>query len=233
MDDDFGSLFDDFETEDDELDLSDAGLSSGIGDASNESSFESSYDYDDNDDDDPAFNTSEDSNERDPKILKIAIGIIIAGILVLVIAGRLMSCSGTPKEDTYSNQTSEKVSVTSETNKEQSSASANSSSISPSLSGSEWKEFSENAKDIGFEPNIVETVFTVTNISNYVSKVNSNGDLRVKTIATGSIDGFRGTFQIELPYDKGSLIGPGTELDVAVSVGSYGENIIVGEIEVR
>ena len=78
-------------------------------------------------------------------------------------------------------------------------------------------------QDITFFTNYIESKFTVINISHYARKVDSNNIQLISKIK-GSIEGFNGEYEIELPYTKGSKLEIGSAFLVKVKIGE-GEGI--------
>ena len=76
-------------------------------------------------------------------------------------------------------------------------------------------------------------MFTVTNIKNYVKVIDSESNLMIKTILKGSLSGFLGMYELEVPYNKGKLLNLGTSFKVKVQVGTYKDRVIIGDIEYR
>ena len=101
--------------------------------------------------------------------------------------------------------------------------------ITGSKKDKNWKSF-ESSKDIEFNKEYVSSIFTVISTSNYVKLANDEREIMVKTVVTGSLSGFTGTYEIEVPYSKGSQLLAGNTFDVEVQIGKYGEKIVVGEI---
>lgn len=93
-----------------------------------------------------------------------------------------------------------------------------------------WKAFT-TADNINFNTEYVDSIFTVTNIKNYVKIVDSESNLIVKTILTGSLSGFIGTYELELPYSKGSQLLAGNSFKVKVQLGKFNNKVVVGEIK--
>lgn len=92
-----------------------------------------------------------------------------------------------------------------------------------------WVAF-DNANGLSFKDEYILSRFSITKIQHY-AKVSGSNNLEIKTILTGSLSGFDGTFEIEVPYYKGSLLSIGNYFDVSVQVGDLGGKLVVGEIE--
>lgn len=84
---------------------------------------------------------------------------------------------------------------------------------------------SQNINDSGY----VNTVFTVTSMQ-HQARVNCN-EIEIRTIVTGSISGFTGTYEIIIPYNKGAKLKVADTFDICVYTGKYGEKTVVTGIE--
>lgn len=92
-----------------------------------------------------------------------------------------------------------------------------------------WSKFSA-ADNLTFNENYVDSVFTVTSIDHYVKIVDNEKNLMVKTVLTGTLSGFVGTYEIEVPYSKGSLLSIENYFNVEVQIGNFNGKKVVGEI---
>ena len=97
-------------------------------------------------------------------------------------------------------------------------------------STSNWKEFSSSSR-INFNANYIDSIFTVVSVKNYVEVVDNENNLMVKTIVSGSLSGFIGTYELELPYSKGSQLLTGNNFSVKVQLGKYDDKVVVGEVK--
>lgn len=93
-----------------------------------------------------------------------------------------------------------------------------------------WVKFS-GADNLTFNENYVASTFTVTAINHYVKVVDGESNLEVKTVLTGTLSGFIGTYELEVPYSKGCRLSIGNYFNVEVQVGSSNEKTVVGEIK--
>lgn len=147
----------------------------------------------------------------DKKQSLIIIGIGVVVIVLALIIGRILLA---PKESTKPIE-SQPGNVTTEVEK-------------PSNLGG-WQEFNgENS--IEFSETLVNSIFTVTGIKHYVQSVDIHGNIAVKSILTGTLSGYVGTYELEIPYSKGSRLVLGSSFDVKVEVGEFDGRIVVGEI---
>ncbi|MBO5387765.1 MAG: hypothetical protein J6A59_06430 [Lachnospiraceae bacterium] len=207
--------------------------------------------FDNQNNNDSMANWGTDSNTDDAisqtdsgkkEILKSSVIFIIAGILVLIIVAVLAGILKNKKEsDTSSsnNYSGEAVITSDEYNTTSDSYNTTSDNVN-TTNGNQYNSNSDNRKndwqkfdstnEIQFISEPVNLSFTVTKVENYVKFVNDSNDMMVKTIATGALDGYTGTYEVELPYDKGSLLQPGAKLLVNVQVGEYKGMSVVGEL---
>lgn len=93
----------------------------------------------------------------------------------------------------------------------------------------DWKEFT-GSQSIEYIENLIDSTFSITSIKNYV-KIVDEYNLEMKTIISGAMSGFTGTYEIELPYSKGKLLNIGDKFSVQVKTGKYNDGrLIVDEI---
>lgn len=188
---------------------------------------------------DDTFNQT-DSGKKE--ILKSSIIFIIAGIAVLIVVAILAgvlknkNASNSNKHNNYSGEatiTSDDYDITSDgsytTSDNVNSTNTNQYSSDSDNRKNDWQKF-DSTNEIQFISEPVNLSFTVTKVENYVKFVNDSNDMMVKTIATGALDGYTGTYEVELPYNKGSLLQPGAKLLVNVQVGEYKGMSVVGEL---
>ena len=93
---------------------------------------------------------------------------------------------------------------------------------------SEWKAFAKD--EIEFNSEKVSCSFTITGIEHQVRVVSNVSELQVRTILTGNLSGFTGSYQIEVPYSKGCLLSIGKMFNVEVEVGSKDDFTVIGTI---
>ncbi len=90
-----------------------------------------------------------------------------------------------------------------------------------------WVEISFT--EVEFSDNI-EGAFTVTDIK-YFTKVNKqSGEKQVKALVTGAISGLTGTYELELPYTRASLLETGSVFKVTYKKASLNNDSIVSDI---
>lgn len=77
----------------------------------------------------------------------------------------------------------------------------------------------------------VSGVFTVTNIKHMAR---SNGvETEVKSVASGSISGLSGTYDIELPYSLARFVTVGNTLKLKYKIGQINGNSIISDLKVE
>lgn len=173
------------------------------------------------------FDTSnqEDGELDNKSIIKTSIIMIAVGIVVITIgfmAMRLLQKKITSKanEPVQQTQTVEKQpNVNSEVRQ------------SVIKETSDWKEFTSKNTKVVFNEEYIDCIFTITNVKNYVKVISSESNLVMKTVVTGNISGFNGTYELEIPYSKGSQLLIGNTFSVKVELGKYDDKVVVGEIK--
>jgi cytoskeletal protein RodZ len=190
-------------------------------------------------------------NDNKKALTKQAIITIIVGvigiILVLVIAGVIKS-----KKSNTDTSSLDQVQVTSTTNNQQSSdvnvddvMSNSSSTDSQDTSSSTnnqtvvtnkvdddftWTLITDS-ENVTFNDEYSDMVFTITNIEHKARVVDTNNNLVVITTLQGSISGLSGTYEIDVPYNKGVKLVVGNNFTVHVQLGTYNGKTVVGEIQ--
>jgi len=100
--------------------------------------------------------------------------------------------------------------------------------------GTVWTEITAEDKDnVTFKDGLTDMMFTVTGISHKARAVDASETLVIKTTLTGSIAGLPGTYEIDVPFDKGVKIqelGIGTQFTVHVQLGEFKGRTVVGNI---
>ncbi|MBO5386562.1 MAG: hypothetical protein J6A59_00230 [Lachnospiraceae bacterium] len=92
-----------------------------------------------------------------------------------------------------------------------------------------WSEIT-SSENVVFNESYVDMTFTVTDIQHKARAVDTNGNLVVKTKLLGSISGLSGTYEIDVPYNKGVKLVVGNSFTVHVQLGSFNDKTVVGEI---
>lgn len=156
-------------------------------------------------------------------LIKICVIIIVIAIMIIAIVFKVVGGSGKsknkPKDTVVAPNTQQIEQVN---NNNTSSNSSNSNDGWVSISGKDSISFSENE---------VSSTFTITAIKHYAKVVDSNKNLEVKTVLTGTLDGFTGTYDLEVPYSKGCRLSVTQNFSVKVEVGDYNGKTVIGDIK--
>lgn len=78
------------------------------------------------------------------------------------------------------------------------------------------------------EPQEVE--FRITDIKHYIAKAEGSDNYVVKSTLQGSLAGYSGTFHLDVPYEKGTLLQVGQQFTVYITVGTWNGKTVIGEI---
>lgn len=97
-----------------------------------------------------------------------------------------------------------------------------------SVENNYWKSFSA-ADGISFSDSYSELQFTVTKIEHFVATTNDG--IALKTVLTGSLSGMSGSYELVVPYSKGSRLTTGNVFAVQVQMGSYKGKTVIGDIK--
>lgn len=93
-----------------------------------------------------------------------------------------------------------------------------------------WVAF-EYDESIEIYDDYVNSTFTVIEINHFARKAVDNGNnIELKSVVTGNISGFIGTYTLELPYSKGIRLDTGKSFNVQVVYGEYNGKTVVDEI---
>lgn len=76
-----------------------------------------------------------------------------------------------------------------------------------------------------------EVQFHITDIKHYIAKADGSDNYIVKSTLQGSIAGYSGTFHLDVPYAKGTLLQVGQEFTVYITVGTWNGKTVIGEIK--
>jgi len=94
-----------------------------------------------------------------------------------------------------------------------------------------WIRFKSSKGDIKFTEGYIDCMFTVTDVQDYMMVVDNDNNIAIKTIVWGNISGFKGTYQIEIPYKFNNQLLVGKDFEVKVKIGSYADKKVIGEIK--
>ena len=86
-------------------------------------------------------------------------------------------------------------------------------------SNESWIEIT-SGENVVFSADYAEMTFTITNIRHLTRVVDTNKNLVVKTTLQGSISGLSGTYELDIPYNKGVKLVVGNSFTVYVQLGS-------------
>lgn len=88
-----------------------------------------------------------------------------------------------------------------------------------------------DSEEVQFNSEYTDMTFTVTNIEHKARVTDTNNNLVVKTTLQGSISGLSGTYELDVPYNKGVKLVVGNSFTVHVQLGTYNGKTVVGEIK--
>jgi len=165
------------------------------------------------------------SEEKKEIIRKCIIAIAIALVLItlsFIVAGR---GKDTNKED-MSN-------IKNEINGNKNDISiVETSNIKEDTYGNGWVEVdSRSSKEINFDENYKDSVFTVRDLKIYVRYNKGINSISVKAIALGELEGFDGVIcELVLDYDRWVKLEVGNSFAVKVMVGEYKDRKVIGEV---
>ena len=78
----------------------------------------------------------------------------------------------------------------------------------------------------------MQSTFSVTAIKHYVKVIDNSNNIELKTVLYGALAGFTGTYELEIPYSKGSKLNIGDYFTVSVQIGSMPNGkTIIGDIK--
>lgn len=96
--------------------------------------------------------------------------------------------------------------------------------------GFTWTLISNN-EAVQFNNEYSDMTFTITGIEHKARAVDTNSNLVVITTLQGSISGLSGTYELDVPYNKGVKLVVGNSFTVHVQLGTYNGKTVVGEIQ--
>lgn len=85
--------------------------------------------------------------------------------------------------------------------------------------------------EIDFSEEYVSAKFLITGIEHVARVVDEGNNLEVKTILTGSISGYTGTYKLDIPYYLGCQLVTEKSFDVQVQVGKFNGKTVIGNIK--
>lgn len=170
-------------------------------------------------------NASEGLTQDKSAVIKTALTVIIAGVVILLLVFGFMRIFGGNKQP--KNQANEPSNNTVQQPTNDSTQNNNQSTTSSSADG--WQAFGKTS--ITFNEEYSKLTFTITGIKHLAKRVDSNGNLEVKTVLTGSLSGYGGTYELEVPYSTGYRLEEGKYFSVEVQVGNFDGKSVIGEIK--
>lgn len=93
-----------------------------------------------------------------------------------------------------------------------------------------WVEITNN-EDVQIEDNYSDMTFTVTGLKFYARSVDTNNNLVIKCVVSGSISGLSGTYTLDVPYNKGVRLVVGNSFTVHVQLGTYNGKTVVCDMK--
>lgn len=85
--------------------------------------------------------------------------------------------------------------------------------------------------EIDFSEEYVSAKFLITGIEHVARVVDEGNNLEIKTILTGSISGYTGTYKLDIPYYLGCRLVTEKSFDVQVQVGKFNGKTVIGNIK--
>ena len=162
-----------------------------------------------------------DGNVGNKGVIKQAAIIIAVGLIFIILAFTIVKWVKNGQSTSSNNKTT----IVNENKDIQSDGGAENSTTNTD----EWIEV-DGSSNITFNDEYINSVFTVTSISHSVKVVDSEKNLMIKTTLVGTLDGIRGTYELEIPYSKGIQLKVGNYFSVEVQLGNYNGKKVVGEI---
>lgn len=220
--DDYGNL-------DDDLDSLDEDLSNDFGDDN------SSNNGNSNESELSGFYGDEPSNDRPPVDKKrtfIIGGIGLGVILIVFIIAGFVKAHKDKSNVVYESNTevSTQVNVAPQDSQVKTVETPVQQPVQQQVRYSDGWSVIEPDKTVNLDPE-VSGVFTVTNIKHMAR---SNGvETEVKSVASGSISGLSGTYDIELPYSLARFVTVGNTLKLKYKIGQINGNSIISDLKVE
>lgn len=200
----------------------DMDIGEGFADNFDNSSFEDNIGGGFSDSDQLEYTEETEKDENTNGLKKQTIFVVIAGIVIVIAAlGIWRIGKAKTSDNSITGYTGVEDSINKKDNNGQNSNTVN------NVSNSNWTEI-DGQQDIG-NVSEVEATFTVTSIK-HVARSNSN-EMEVMTRLQGSMSGFTGTYEVDVPYSKGVKLNIGDTFKVSVNTGRYGDKTVVDGID--
>lgn len=217
------------------------GLDNETSDSNDQYNFDSSdnlgdpYDLDDMYDDDLANNQNNDDISLDPvndskkkSIIMACIG-VAAIFVILILAILITRAADNRRANTGSLQEGPQVATDKNANDILGTNYNPNNTSKYANNNTDWIEIT-SGENVVFSENYAEMTFTITNIKHLTRVVDTNKNLVIKTTLQGSISGLPGTYELDIPYNKGVKLVVGSNFTVYVQLGSFNGKTVVGEI---
>lgn len=172
---------------------------------------------------------ADQSKTKKQSIIFILVGVVVL-IAVFIVAGAVNKKA--KSSNSNSNKNVDSIMNEGNSNAGYSNKNTNSQNIvtNQSNTGFNWKTIT-NKEEVQFNNEYSDMIFTVTNIEHKARAVDTNSNLVVITTIQGSISGLSGTYEIDIPYNKGVKLVVGNSFTVHVQLGTYNGKTVVGEIQ--
>ena len=184
---------------------------------------------------------AEQKNTKKQSIIFIIVGVVVL-LIVLVVAG-IFNNKQKNNNDTYSNNSSQVVKQDANVNVDDIMSGGNNNKHKQNQStgqqsvitnkvndGFTWTIITDN-EQVQFNSDYSDMTFTITGIEHKARAVDTNNNLVVITTLHGSISGLSGTYELDVPYNKGVKLVVGNSFTVHVQLGTYNGKTVVGEIQ--
>lgn len=93
-----------------------------------------------------------------------------------------------------------------------------------------WVEITNN-ENVQIDDNYSDMTFTVTGLKFYARSVDTNNNLVIKCVVSGSVSGLSGTYTLDVPYNKGVRLVVGNSFTVHVQLGTYNNKTVVCDMK--
>lgn len=184
-----------------------------------------SDEFDEFDDFDNFDDSSNNSTTSDNNGLSLKIAIIgVVALIVIVFIARFVIV-GSKNKSVKKEVTTESIDLDNTSNENSKVSQVDMSSGTYKSSG--YIEIDGNDK-IELNGAMSELQFTITGIKHYAK--NNGNELRVKTVLTGALSGYSGSYDLEVPYSKGISLKVGDAFTVYCRLGTFNNKVVIEEI---
>lgn len=235
----FNDFDNDMMNDDDGFGSSDFGTDSGF-DSSDSSFGDTSGGFEDSFNDDMNLPDVPNGNGSTKKTAIIAVIVGLIGIVGVVIVANMIA-NANKNSIAQNNSESTTVQTTASTSRVAQPVddimSSDREENKPSTQHSDINKYKNddwiliNANEVvDFDTDYKDMIFLVTDIQHYAKTVDTNGNLVIKTTLTGGLSGLTGSYELDVPYSKGTQLVVGDEFAVRVQFGTYHGKKVIGEI---